>query len=73
MAQSIELKERIDELAMRLVMADCEGPAAALSCLNAVQNIRDCAAREQVPAGGDGSGGVAYFLAVGAPAGGGTQ
>lgn len=50
MAQPVELKEQIDELALRMVMADTEGPAAALSCLSALAKIRDTAARGDAPA-----------------------
>ncbi|HXA52244.1 MAG TPA: chemotaxis protein CheA [Candidatus Acidoferrum sp.] len=50
MAQPVELKEQIDELALRMVMADTEGPAAALSCLSALAGIRDTAARGKASA-----------------------
>ena len=50
MSQPVELKEQIEELALRMVMADPEGPAAALACLSAIESIRDAAARGQVPA-----------------------
>jgi two-component system chemotaxis sensor kinase CheA len=46
----VELKEQIEELALRTVMADTEGPGAALACLSAIESIRDCAARGNVPA-----------------------
>ncbi|MDE3166652.1 MAG: Hpt domain-containing protein, partial [Acidobacteriota bacterium] len=42
-----ELKVQVDDLALRLVMADCEGPAAALACLSALESIRDAAARHK--------------------------
>jgi two-component system chemotaxis sensor kinase CheA len=44
----VELKEQIDELALRLVMADSEGPAAAFACLSALEAIREAAVRGQV-------------------------
>jgi two-component system, chemotaxis family, sensor kinase CheA len=46
-AHSVELKEQIDDLALRMVMADSEGPQAVLSCLSALARIRDTAARRQ--------------------------
>ncbi len=44
MAESVDLKEQIDELALRMVMAD-SGPAVARSCLGALEQIRDAANR----------------------------
>jgi two-component system chemotaxis sensor kinase CheA len=49
-AHPVELKEQIDDLALRMVMADSEGPQAALSCLSALARIRDTAARRQAQA-----------------------
>jgi two-component system chemotaxis sensor kinase CheA len=46
----VELKEQIDDLALRMVMADSEGPQAALSCLSALARIRDTAARRHAQA-----------------------
>jgi two-component system, chemotaxis family, sensor kinase CheA len=49
-SQPVALKEQIEELALRLVMADSEGPEAALACLSALESIRDAATRGQAPA-----------------------
>jgi hypothetical protein len=48
-AQLAELKEKIDELALRLVMTDSDAPAAALAYLSALEAIRD-GASPQAPA-----------------------
>ena len=50
MSQPAELKEKIDELALHMVMADSDGPAASLACLDALEKIRESASRTQMNA-----------------------
>jgi two-component system chemotaxis sensor kinase CheA len=45
-----ELKQQIDELALRLVMGDSDVNDSVPLCLSALESIRDCAVRGQAPA-----------------------